>query len=139
MHTYINSYYINSYYINTYIHTYVHTDMHTYICMHACMHVCVCVCVCNARTHARTRTHTHTHTHTTHTHTHTYTSYKVPNDRLLFFMEAFLNLFDANGIRADPQDVGGEVYILQSQYSNCIVTFIIVKNMDGFIHYGADV
>ena len=33
---------------------------------------------------------------------------KIPNDRLLFFMEAFLNLFDARGIRADPQDAGGE-------------------------------
>jgi len=33
---------------------------------------------------------------------------KVPNDRLLFFMEAFLDLFDASGVRADPQDVGGE-------------------------------
>jgi len=33
---------------------------------------------------------------------------KVPNDRLLYFMEAFLGLFDANGIRNDPQDAGGE-------------------------------
>jgi len=33
---------------------------------------------------------------------------KVPNDRLLFFMEAFLNLFNSKGIRADPQDAGGE-------------------------------
>jgi len=33
---------------------------------------------------------------------------KVPNDRLLFFVEAFLNLFNDKGIRADPQDQGGE-------------------------------
>jgi hypothetical protein len=44
-------------------------------------------------------------------------------------MKAFLNLFDANGIRADPQDVGGEVYKLQSQYSKYIVTFFIAKNI----------
>jgi peptide methionine sulfoxide reductase MsrA len=33
---------------------------------------------------------------------------KVPNDRLLYFIEAFLRLFNDNGIRADPQDQGGE-------------------------------
>jgi hypothetical protein len=113
--------YIHKFILHKYIHVYIRTHRHAHI--YACMHVCVCVCVCVCK----------------HTHKHTNTSYKVPNDRLLFFMEAFLNLFDANGIRADPQDVGGEVYILQSQYSNCIVTFIIVKNIDGFIHYGADV
>jgi len=33
---------------------------------------------------------------------------KIPNDRVLYFMQAFLDLFDARGIRADPQDAGGE-------------------------------
>ena len=33
---------------------------------------------------------------------------RVPSDRLLFFCEQFLNLFNSKGVRADPQDRGGE-------------------------------
>lgn len=33
---------------------------------------------------------------------------RVPDDRLLFFCEQYLRLFNSAGVRADPQDRGGE-------------------------------
>ena len=33
---------------------------------------------------------------------------RVPEDRLLFFCEQYLRLFNSAGVRADPQDRGGE-------------------------------
>lgn len=39
---------------------------------------------------------------------------RVPQDRVAYFMEAFLNLFDTNGLRADPQDRGGEPFLPQA-------------------------
>jgi peptide methionine sulfoxide reductase MsrA len=33
---------------------------------------------------------------------------RIPADRVAFFLEAFLNLFNDKGVRADPQDRGGE-------------------------------
>ncbi len=58
------------------------------VCEPVCMCVCVCVCLCGVCVCVCALS---------------FALYQVPVDRVVYFIEAFLDLFNKKGVRADPQ------------------------------------